>query len=256
MCSTPAPPSTPLVAATIWSGTGDVKISPAHAASSMPGPTNPPCNGSCPDPPPEISPTLPCTGASPRKTTRFSWSTRSSGWAAAMPRRASATTSAGSLMSFFIRCSWVWRRGSAAGLGAPLGGVGGPGGGGLVPSAGLVEVGGGGNAPDLLVLVGDRQGAADPEVVQPGTDEAADERTDDRDPEVDVPVLVPPGTAVAGEEGRQARPEVASGVDGVPGVGAPGHPDGHHDQADDERRQVGAGRRAAQVGDRQDQEQQ
>src|SRR4051795_2103466 len=180
MCRTPAPPSTPLVAAAIWSGTGEVKTSPAHAASSMPIPTNPPCIGSCPEPPPDTRPTLPCTGASPRKTTRFSWSTRSSGWAAAMPRRASATTSAGSLMSFFIRCSWVWRRGSAAGLGAPLGGVGGPRGGGLVPSAGLVEVGVGGNAPDLLVLVGDRQVPTDDGVVEPRAQQTADERTDDR----------------------------------------------------------------------------
>ena len=38
MCSTPAPPSTPLVAASIWSGTGEVKTSPAQAASSMPEP--------------------------------------------------------------------------------------------------------------------------------------------------------------------------------------------------------------------------
>ena len=64
MCRTPAPPSTALVAAMIWSGTGDVKISPAQAASSMPGPTKPVCSGSWPEPPPEIRPTLPRTGAS------------------------------------------------------------------------------------------------------------------------------------------------------------------------------------------------
>src|SRR3954465_6387664 len=195
MCRTPAPPSTPLVAAAIWSGTGDVKTSPAQAASSIPGPTKPPCIGSCPEPPPDTSPTLPCTGASPRKTTRFSWSTRSSGCAAAMPRSASATTSAGSLMSFFIRCSWVWRRGSAAGLGVPLGGVGGPGGGGLVPPAGLVELRVAGDAPGLLVLVGDRQATADQAVVERGAEESADQWADDRDPEVEVAVLVPPGAA-------------------------------------------------------------
>ena len=39
---------------------------PAQAASSIPIPTNPPCSGSWPEPPPEISPTLPATGASPR----------------------------------------------------------------------------------------------------------------------------------------------------------------------------------------------
>src|SRR3954468_23686410 len=102
MCRTPAPPSTPLVAAVIWSGTGEVNTSPAQAASSMPGPTNPACIGSCPDPPPETSPTLPRTGASPPDTTRWSCSALSSGWAAAMPRSASATTSSGALMSFFI----------------------------------------------------------------------------------------------------------------------------------------------------------
>src|SRR6478609_712426 len=110
MCSTPAPPSTPFVAASIWSGTGEVNTSPAHAASRPPGPTNPPCRGSCPDPPPETIPTLPCTGASPRKTTLFSWSTRSCGCASSTPRNASVTTSAVSLISFFI--------------GAPIGGGG------------------------------------------------------------------------------------------------------------------------------------
>ena len=34
----------------------------------MPMPTNPPCIGSWPEPPPETIPTLPCTGASARTT--------------------------------------------------------------------------------------------------------------------------------------------------------------------------------------------
>ena len=38
MCTTPAPPLTALVAASIWSGTGEVKTSPGQAASSMPEP--------------------------------------------------------------------------------------------------------------------------------------------------------------------------------------------------------------------------
>ena len=101
MCTTPAPPDTAFVAARIWSGTGEVNTSPATAASSMPTPTKPSCSGSCPEPPPETRPTLPCTGASPRTTIRWSTSTRSSGWAAASPRSASLTTSAGALMSFF-----------------------------------------------------------------------------------------------------------------------------------------------------------
>jgi len=48
-----------VVASTIWSGVGEVKTSPQQAASSMPVPTKPPCRGSCPDPPPETSATLP-----------------------------------------------------------------------------------------------------------------------------------------------------------------------------------------------------
>src|ERR671931_501439 len=52
MCTTPAPPSTALVAASIWSGTGEVNTSPGQAASSIPSPTKPACSGSCPFPPP------------------------------------------------------------------------------------------------------------------------------------------------------------------------------------------------------------
>ena len=47
-----------------WSGVGEVNTAPGTAASSIPAPTNPPCNGSCPQPPPETSATLPGTGAS------------------------------------------------------------------------------------------------------------------------------------------------------------------------------------------------
>ena len=45
---------------------GEVKTSPGQAASSMPGPTKPPCIGSWPEPPPETIATLPATGASAR----------------------------------------------------------------------------------------------------------------------------------------------------------------------------------------------
>ena len=85
-----APPATALVAASIWSGTGEAaNISPAQAASSMPKPTKPPCRGSCPEPPPETMPTLPGRGASPRTMILFWWSILSSGWAASIPRSAS-----------------------------------------------------------------------------------------------------------------------------------------------------------------------
>lgn len=72
----------------------------------MPGPTNPPCSGSCPLPPPDTSATLPATGASRRTITRFSASTTSSGWAAAIPRSASVTTVSATLISIFMGTSW------------------------------------------------------------------------------------------------------------------------------------------------------
>src|SRR3954468_510448 len=103
MCRTPAPPSTALVASSIWSGVGEVNTSPGHAASSIPRPTKPPCIGSLPAPPPETMPTLPLTGASARTTTYGSNITRmASWWAADIPSSASRTTASGSLMSFFI----------------------------------------------------------------------------------------------------------------------------------------------------------
>src|SRR5919197_4566632 len=103
MCTTPLPASTALVAASICSGTGEVKTSPGHAASSMPTPTNPPCMGSWPDPPPETMPTLPWTGASARTMYGGSKLTRTrSACAAAVPSRASRRTSSGALMSFFM----------------------------------------------------------------------------------------------------------------------------------------------------------
>ena len=103
MCSTPAPPSTACVAASIWSGVGEVKTSPGQAASSMPGPTNPPCIGSWPEPPPETIATLPATGASARAIQCGSvWTTRRPACARAMPASSSLTTSSGRLMSFFI----------------------------------------------------------------------------------------------------------------------------------------------------------
>src|SRR6266849_610059 len=103
MCTTPAPPSTAFVAASICPGTGEVKTSPGAAASSMPSPTNPPCRGSCPDPPPEMRATLPFLGASLRTMIWFATSYRSrSGWAAASPFNDSFTTADGSLRNFRI----------------------------------------------------------------------------------------------------------------------------------------------------------
>src|SRR5919106_509475 len=105
MCRTRAPPSTAFVAASIWSGTGEVKTAPGQAASSMPRPTKPPCIGSWPEPPPEITPTLPWRGASARTTTFGSMTFSRSPCAAAMPASASSTTASAALMSFFIASS-------------------------------------------------------------------------------------------------------------------------------------------------------
>src|SRR6266480_6597868 len=102
MCRTPASVATALVAASIWSGTGEVNTSPGQAASSMPYPTNPPCSGSWPEPPPDTRPTLPGRGPPARVITLFSTSTDSDGCAAATPASASVTTVSGLLISFFM----------------------------------------------------------------------------------------------------------------------------------------------------------
>src|SRR2546429_3183738 len=99
---TPGPRSTALVAASMGSGTGEVKTSPGEAASSIRSPTRPPCSGSWPEPPPETRPTLPGVGPPARVITLFSTSTDSDGWAAATPSRASVTTVSGLLISFFM----------------------------------------------------------------------------------------------------------------------------------------------------------
>src|SRR5438067_3216353 len=106
MSSAPASPVVAVTAACTASGVGEVNTAPGTAAASMPGPTKPPCSGSCPDPPPEMTATLPATGASARTTTSGSyWTRRMSACAAASPRSDSATTFAGSLMIFFTTAS-------------------------------------------------------------------------------------------------------------------------------------------------------
>jgi hypothetical protein len=74
----------------------------------MPSPTKPPWSGSCPEPPPEISPTLPRFGPPARRTTLLAASilTRS-GCAAASPARLSGTMFSTWLMSFFTRLGAV-----------------------------------------------------------------------------------------------------------------------------------------------------
>ena len=94
MNSTPAPQSTACAAATIWSGVGEVKTWPGQAASSMPTPTKPACSGSWPEPPPEISATLPARVGVARVTKVGSkWTLTRSPCAAPKPRSASVSTS-------------------------------------------------------------------------------------------------------------------------------------------------------------------
>src|SRR5271163_818807 len=195
MCSTPAPPSTALVATCIWSGVGEVNTSPGQAASSMPGPTKPPCMGSCPDPPPDTRPTLPATGASALTMTAGSVRTLSrSPCASATPCSASLTTSAGSLISFFIfraSCALLELAATSAGRTGHRAGA--------RPAARpdarsgslagrafrarlafrylLRDTGGLGLQPGV-------QDVADEEVVEDDADDAADERPDDWYPEV------------------------------------------------------------------------
>ena len=71
----------------------------------MPKPTNPACRGSCPDPPPEISATLPGVSDRRRTNLRSSPSTTMLAWAAAKPSRLSASTVSTALMSFFMPSS-------------------------------------------------------------------------------------------------------------------------------------------------------
>src|SRR6266481_3256467 len=102
MNRTPPPVSAASAAARMRSGVGEVKTWPGQAASSMPCPTKPVCSGSCPEPPPDTSATLPglrcrrCTNGacSPRRTM--------SECAARNPARLSLTTFSAALISFFI----------------------------------------------------------------------------------------------------------------------------------------------------------
>ncbi|SIM22911.1 Uncharacterised protein [Mycobacteroides abscessus subsp. abscessus] len=68
---------------------GEVKISPGHAAVSMPRPMNPACRGSCPEPPPDTMATWPGRNGESRIRYPCSRSHRRSAVAATSPRSAS-----------------------------------------------------------------------------------------------------------------------------------------------------------------------
>src|SRR5450432_2193731 len=64
-------------------------------------------------------------------------------------------------------------------------------------------------------LFGRRQEPAHAVLVQAAADEPADERADDRHPEVKVPVLILPRTVIPGDELGQPGPEVTRRVDRI-----------------------------------------
>src|SRR6266568_2347523 len=208
MCSTPAPPLTAVGAASIWSGTGEVKTSPGQAASSIPYPTKPPCSGSWPEPPPETRPTLPGVGPPARVITLFSTSTDSDGCAAATPSRASVTTVSGLLMSFFMTVL-PWLSGPGL-LGYRIG---------IGREAGHRGVG------------------TDPadEDVGEAAEHAADDLADD------VRGHLRPGDGAAEPALHEHGAQVTRGVDGRAGGRAEDDDDREHDRADGHRRPAGHG---------------
>src|SRR5215211_2759895 len=215
MWSTPAPPSTAFVAASIWSGTGEVNTSPGQAASSIPSPTKPPCSGSWPEPPPDTSATLPCRGASLRTTICASGSTRRmSPCAAARPASDSLTTRSGSLSSFLMDWVAVAMRilsldGRDAARGAGIGG---------------------------------RDGGLDRRLDAPWrgqrvVDDDGEPRAHEAGQDVDGDELAPVGRAAA--DGRdELRSEGARGIQRSACHGSDDHDDRDDDDADDEAGEV------------------
>src|SRR4051812_20337914 len=104
MNNTPAPVSTAIAAASIWSGVGEVKTCPGQAASSMPWPTKPACSGSCPDPPPDTSATLPLLSCARRTNLPSSPSATMPECASQNPFRLSCRMPSTALISFFMGC--------------------------------------------------------------------------------------------------------------------------------------------------------
>ena len=100
--NTPHPLFTSLIASYTTSGVGDVNTAPATAASSIPYPTNPPCAGSCPLPPPLTNPTFLASDFALTNIFLFSLFLTYSGCANTIPSNISSTTTSGLLINFFI----------------------------------------------------------------------------------------------------------------------------------------------------------
>src|SRR5687768_6513096 len=218
MWSTPAPPSTARVAASIWSGTGEVKTWPAAAASSMPRPTNPPWSGSWPEPPPEINATLPGFGPPLRRTRFWARSTLTmSGCAASSPDRLSGTMSSTALMSFFTRLGAFVAMGSSWESGCVTGWTGGS------SSCGLV-----GMLGDRGTRHRGRTRVAD-ELVREGADGATDDRSRDVDREQGAEVRLG-----ADEQLEELRADLAGRVERRARDRADEDDDPVDDEADDD----------------------
>src|SRR6218665_2118033 len=81
---------------------GEEKIPPMATASNRPSPRSPRNAGSCPEPPPVTTPTLPACGAARRRSTRgLSVAAPLSAWASNHPASMSSTTWSGLLMTRF-----------------------------------------------------------------------------------------------------------------------------------------------------------
>src|SRR5271170_8088919 len=102
------------MAATIWSGVGEVNTWPGQAASSIPRPTKPACRGSWPEPPPEINATLPGVNLRRRTNFRSAPSSTMSACAAAKPSRLSSSMVSTAFISLFIPSSSLFARRSKA----------------------------------------------------------------------------------------------------------------------------------------------
>src|SRR5579863_2464135 len=82
--------------------------------------------------------------------------------------------------------------------------------------------------------------ATDQDVVGPTSDDAANERTDDRHP---PPAIAPTEhvAAPAGHRGEEPRAKITGWVDGVAGIETEGHADRQHEQAHGDRADGGRG---------------
>src|SRR6185437_14120568 len=96
------------------------------------------------------------------------------------------------------------------------------------------------------------QNVVDKEVVDIGADDAANQRPNDRNPEV----VVDTGEGImspTGKPGEDSWTEITRRVDRISSVRTEGNADRNHDQTNDERTDVPLGRHVKDINDRKDQ---